>query len=415
MIKYLFFLLPFICWGSELFIEVDAESKQTPIYLSAITSVQPKYPQDYIDKIDKILEFDLSCTGVAYLSPDLHPISLQVRPRVEGKSLFITCQNAKKRKTYKLHLTGKLSRDRIQIHQLIATMQEDMLGVQGIQDKKIIYSLRHKDHLGNILSEIWMSDLDGENPKQLTFHKNYAISPKFLPRYPYQHYYFVSFKEGQSKVFVGSVHDQKNWKILPLKGNQLLPSLSPTLGKMAFVSDVAGSPDLFLQYFDRQGRPAGKAKQLFSVPRATQACSSFSPDGSKLAFVSDKDGPPRIYVMNIPRREERKRATATLISKRNRHNSSPNWSPDGKKLVYSAKVNGIWQLWTYDFENKEEKQITNSLHSLENPVWASNNLHIICNSEDNGECELYLVDCNNPTPVKISKGMGEKRFPAWEP
>ncbi len=415
MIRSIFLLLPLLLWGSDLFLEVDAISNQSPIYLSAITIARSNVKQHYIDELDKIIAFDLSCTGKGVLSSELTPKALQVRPRIEGKSLFFACMQGENRKTYKVHLTEKLSKDRVHIHQLIAKLQNDLLGVPGIQDKKIIFSVRHRDHEGNIQSEIWMSDYDGENPKQLTFHKNYAISPKFLPRFPFEHYYFVSFKEGQSKVFVGSLHDQKSWKVLPLAGNQLLPSISPTLGKMAFVSDVAGSPDLFLQYFDRQGRPTGRAKQLFSVPRATQATSSFSPDGSKLAFVSDKDGPPRIYVMNIPRREDRKRPVAHLISKKNRHNSSPNWSPDGKKLVYGAKVNGIWQLWIYDFEKKEERQITNSSHSLENPVWASNNLHIICNSEDNGECELYLVNCNNPTPIRISKGMGEKRFPAWEP
>jgi TolB protein len=191
--------------------------------------------------------------------------------------------------------------------------------------------------------------------------------------------------------------------------------LSQKLDKMAFVSDAAGRPDLFIQYFDHRGRPNGKPRQLFSAPRATQATSSFSPDGSKLAFVSDKDGPPRIYVIHLPEKTMRKMPSARLISKKNRHSSAPNWSPDGSKLVYSSKTNGRWQLWIYDFEKNEEKQITNCSLNLENPVWASNNLHIICNSEDNGDSELYLVSCYDPTPIRLSKGNGEKRFPAWEP
>ena len=204
-------------------------------------------------------------------------------------------------------------------------------------------------------------------------------------------------------------------RLIDLRGNQLLPAISPKRDKVAFICDAAGKADgrtdLFLQEFHPEKGETGKPVQLFSYPRSTQASPTFSPDGSKLAFVSDKDGKPRIYVISATFTS--KRPTPVLITKQNQENSCPSWSPDGKKLAYSAKTKGTRQIWIYDFETKEEWQLTDGTGNKENPSWAPDSKHLVFNSTDGHISELYIVNLNQPDVVKISQGAGIKHYPAW--
>ena len=162
-----------------------------------------------------------------------------------------------------------------------------------------------------------------------------------------------------------------------------MPAVSQQRDKVAFISDVTGNPDLFLQNFSPEKGAIGKPQQIFSARQATQGSPAFSPDGSRVAFVSDKDGSAKIYVIQIPEPgASLKDIKATLISKANRENSAPTWSPDGTKLAYCSKTSGDRQIWIYDFNTKKEKQITQGTGHKENPSWAPNSLHLVFNSTE---------------------------------
>lgn len=222
---------------------------------------------------------------------------------------------------------------------------------------------------------------------------------------------YVSYINGQPKIIVAPFRNPKGDTLIELRGSQALPSISPTLNYISFISDAAGRPDLFLYSLQDQRKPM----QLFSSSRATQAASSFSPDGKKIAFVSDKDGPPRIYLLEIPRGNRTfKTPKTSLLTKKNRQNTSPSWSPDGTKLAYSAKTDGIRQIWIYDFERDEELQCTFGHINMENPYWACDSKHLVFNSEDDFISELYMMNIYQKDPKKISRGSGDKRFPAFE-
>lgn len=436
-------IVPFCLLATDIEVALSTRSKAAPIYVSAIHADASDWR--YFDELRSVLEFDLSASGFCSvmdrsqtLEETFHfpeprsqfdiqvwekaKIPFALALEVSQNKLCITAFQIDKKasKRYpEVVVTGRLDEDRRSIHRIADLIHKDLFGIDGIASLRILYSQRVRNFEAKDLewtSEIWLCDADGGNARPIITNSGYCVCPTFLPkRGPDLEFFYVSYEQGQSKIFSASLSHPKGQPMVSLRGNQALPCLSSQGTQMAFITDVAGRPDLFIQNFDGKGHPVGKARQLFSAPRSTQASPTYSPDGKKIAFVSDKDGPPRIYLLDTTASKNMQKAKPELITKRNRENTSPSWSPDGKKLAYSAKIDGVRQIWLYDFATGEESPLTTGPENKENPVWAPNSLHIIYNTETDETCELYLTNLTNPEPIKISKGPGQKRFACWEP
>jgi TolB protein len=444
--NHLFFLLAccLSLFSQELQVSLPTRSSSTPIYLSRLHTDPSEWDWVYFEELRTVLEFDLHAGGFATIVPirdaledtfqwsDVRKffrvdtwrkegISFVFSIQVEKKRLSLVVFNVQKESSKKypdLLLSGKMETDRRAIHRLSDLVHKDLFGTEGIASLRILYSQRSKNpHEGlSYLSEIYICDSDGGNPSQLTHQNGYCMSPGFFPKSSEDPtFYYVFNNEGQSKIYRASLSRPQGEILISLRGNQALPAINKKGDQMAFITDIAGRPDLFIQTLDTKGRHLGQARQLYSSPRATQASPTFSPDGKKIAFVSDKDGPPRIYLLDLPRSgKDTQRPKPHLLTTKNRENTSPAWSPDGKKLAYSAKTEGIRQIWIYNFETEEEIQLTTGSEIKENPAWAPDSLHLVYNTENEESCELYILSIQNPDPLLISKGTGQKRFPVWE-
>jgi TolB protein len=421
-LKFLFFLPLILFSKEELSVNLKTNSNLEAIQVKEIQSNNPKLSLEHCKSLKKVLEFDFDNNGYTQTTNDKSAY-YEIKLLVEDKKILCTVKDNKLNKFHRFHpidLNGSINSDRQKIHELSDRILSKLFNVQGIASTKILYSQRTKNPKNSEewVSEIFVSDYDGHNFKQLTKQNHYNVSPTYIPLKSagtYQNFLYVSYRKGQPKIFRASFSDPVGKPLFTLAGNQFLPSISIDCQMVAFVSDAAGRPDLFLQKYTSLGEPDGKPRQLFSFPRATQATSSFNPDRSKIVFLSDKDGPARIYIMDISLQNNGKRADAILISKKNRHHASPAWSFDGKKIAYCAITDGIRQLWIYDLKTETEKQLTFCPKNKENPRWAPNSLHLVYNTEDEIYSELYIINLNQLCPIQITYGEGQKRFPSWEP
>ncbi len=400
--KFFLFLFPLFLFSEEI-LEVPLATQEIliPVHIVKCALHSDRFSESYVNEVSAILSFDFNHSAFSKVVSEKAPITL--RPKLTDSGLTVEATNQGEVFELTTPLTGNLSTDRRKIHYLLSKLQKRLFGQEGIFHKRILYANRMKT-----ISEIFVCDFDGKNVKQITQEKGYCISPKFLPKRP-GNYLYVSYQLGQAKLYLSDLKLKKGVSIIPLKGNQILPSISQKGDQIAFIGDAGGRPDLFLQSFDDKGNLLGKPRQIFSYPFATQASPTFSPDGAKIAFVSDKDGPPRIYLLDLTRAN----TAPELLTKQNKQNTSPAWSPDGMKLAYSAKTDGVRQIWIYDFQEKIETQLTFAKENMENPMWASDSLHLVFNSEGD-LAELYIANIHQNQFVKISEGIGHKRFPSWE-
>jgi len=384
------------------------------ISLACSESTTSTFPKHYIEKVKEVFRFDLDHNGMMKLvSKPSFSIDMQIKGDILSVKIVPSSGDDATRFDG-VPLSGCLADDRKTIHRLADAIHREICGSDGIASTRILYTFKTNQG-GEECAAIWEADYDGENSRQVTKSCcGYCMTPCYLPAAPGKcpgSFFYVSYQTGQPKIYVSSLQKGVGYRVSHLKGNQLLPAVSRQRDRVAFISDVTGNPDLFVQDFSPEKGPLGKPRQLFTAPYATQGSPAFSPDGNRLAFVSNQGGSPRIYLLTLDKAHEK---TCTLVTKENRENTAPAWSPDGTKLVYCAKTKGVRQIWLYDFLTGKERQLTTGERNKENPTWGPNSIHVIYNTSDADACDLYLLNTRRLETVKISSGPGEKRFPSWD-
>ena len=452
LVKNLFIPLLFFSYffsqlqaDTPITVHLKTENQLMNVYIGDFFADASLSPQ-YVKKLKEVLQFDFKYNGTTNLieqedkkeqvfqeggfeefsqksSWNSFNIPFVIKVQIKEKQLvsrILTVNKQLINKSEPLTLTGMLKEDRKKIHQLADSLHLALFDKKGVASTRFLYSIKKPTNRlsNNWISEIWEADYDGENAKQITHESSFCISPTYLPKRQTSSpdsFFYISYRTGQSKIFFANLRDGIGKRFSYLRGNQLMPALSPSGRNLAFISDITGRPDLFIQTFDQKIGPIGKPRQIYASPHATQASPTFSPDEKRLAFVSNKDGSPRIYIIKIPSTViSSKSINLQLITKENRENSAPSWSPDGSKIAYCAKTGDFRQIWMADLITGEETQLTTGNEHKENPTWGPDSSHIIYNSANENNSEMYLISINYTNPVKISKGQGEKKFPCWQ-
>lgn len=405
----------------ELIIPLSTHPTAVSVYVSPFTA--PDLPADYLQALRAVLVFDIdhngSCqvqTGEGYdFKVDIDIVERKLT------ALIALVRGGVTKSLGPYLLQGNLAHDRRLMHQFADDLTGIMTGKKGVASSRILFSIQYPKQAAKgyaYQSEIWEIDYDGENQRQVTNENSYCITPLFFPTigpFTENKFLYVNYKNGQPKIYLGSLKGEKGVPLVPLRGNQLLPALSKRGDMLAFISDASGRADLFVQLFSKSHGLMGKPIQAYSYPKSVQASPTFHPDGKKIAFVSDKNGTPRIFIIETPYPGKKTDSQPICITKRCRHNTCPCWSPDGEKLAYSAMVDGIRQIMVYDFATQEEIQLTDGGSHKENPSWAPNSLHLVYNTVDPSSSELFVVNLKQKKAMQITTGSGRKHYPAWEP
>lgn len=279
-------------------------------------------------------------------------------------------------------------------------------------------------------TDIYTSDLDGQNLTRLTDSTREEAQPKWSP-------------DGKKIVFSSDLEDlyimnadgsnQTRLNIAPYK-NAYFPEWSPDGEKIAFSTDTS------FVVLDLQTGTLSKLSSLGVLP-------SWSPDGKKLVFLGPWGKLPTQYFSTI-------NADGTdltdLVLQGNHHEleipGAPIWAPDGKTITFGNTITksnsvdlgpfrdmamnlGIHQKLVETFskvaifpsllimqpDGSGVRQLTDQCNG---GGWSPDSKWLICMSNVNGNknsFEMYLVDVASGNSFRLTDTPYNEYDPDWAP
>jgi len=268
-----------------------------------------------------------------------------------------------------------------------------LTGKTGIARSKILFV---SDRTGKY--QIYISDYDGENVKQIT-NFNYLVNfPRWSP--DRKSFYFVSYKNGSPEIERRNLMTGKEETVFEYPGLNACIATCKNKNILGIVLSKSGNPEIYLTTSD------GKIIRKLTNYRGIDSSPSFSPDGEKITFVSDRYGSPQIFIMDKDGFGVRR------ISYISTYATCPKWSPDGKYIAYVILKSGF-KIAVYDIETGKTKLLGNS-KGAEAISWAPDSRHIVFSKTDIHPSRLCIIDVFTGE-TRYLTGKGYNSFsPDWE-
>lgn len=188
-----------------------------------------------------------------------------------------------------------------------------------------------------------------------------------------------------------SRYEVDNFKVwIPLYVPDELGELSPQKGRIVYVSDEDGNPEIYTINSN------GSNVDRLTDNSVDDLSPKWSFDGDKIAFVSTRDGNPEIYTMKSDGTE------ILRITDDPSDDLDPAWSPDGSSLVFSSNRDGNYEIYIYNLETEKIERITENLSEDRYPDWSSQDNMILYQAEQYGTTALYTLEISTKKSTRIT-------------
>ena len=279
--------------------------------------------------------------------------------------------------------------------------------------------------------EIYVMDADGKNQRRLTNHLADDDSPSWSPdgkRIAFVSKAFESDRDGEvhfrdgrptSEIYVMDVDGGNPQNLTLNPGRDFSPAWSPDGKRIAFSSNREGR---FNYEIYVMGADGGNPQRLTNDPHA-DIQPSWSPDGRRIVFSARRAGhfetkfsiTNEIYVMEADGRNQRR------LTKNPHDDLSPSWSPDGKRIAFSARRDGhvadkwglTYEIYVMDADGRNEQRLTENGVYEGQPSWSPDSRRIAFVSDRDGNYEIYVMDADGGNQLNLSNNRHGDYSPAW--
>ena len=247
---------------------------------------------------------------------------------------------------------------------------------------------------------------------------------------------------GEAGLWRDAVHSLSNDIVALIAGERGI-----ALSKIAFVSNVTGTKQVYVMDYDGENRrritrddllaiypdwfPDGKrlaytryrgqrqescavsvtsgvVQRLTSFP-GLNAFVAVSPRGGDVAMSLSRDGNTEIYRLTAegtnPKRLTFGRSTE----------SSPCWSPDGRRIAFVSDRSGSPQVYVMNSAGGTAERLTYTGSYNTSPDWSPKGDLIAYTSTVDGVYQICTVDVETKEVVRLTTGRENKEDPSWAP
>ena len=257
-------------------------------------------------------------------------------------------------------------------------------------------------------SDLWSVAPDGSGLTQLTDTPDEVdICPDFSP--DGTQLALCKNVDGSFEIWTSDVDGGNQRQLTDLGGWATFPDWSPDGSQIAFSwgKDGDSLTDLYLVEV-----ATGKPTELIKEKGAEHQTPSFSPDGSTLLYTSQG----QLWTMDLESRETTKLTDDDTVKEQ-----TPEWSPDGTRIAYHAMTGEDDDIWIMNADGTDQRNLTAAAGAAEfGTAFSPDGQHIAFTGTGgpvpDGERYIQVIRTDGsdrrvlvPTPGLL------QAVPAWQP
>ncbi len=290
--------------------------------------------------------------------------------------------------------TGPRSQIRKMIHLFCSEISYKLTGKWGVFNSKIAFVSTVKGK-----KEIFTCDFDGQNIKQITFHKSICLSPAWS--FDSKWLAYVSYAKGNPQIFIKNLKEKRG-SIVNYKGMNISPDWMP--GQLKLVAALSFSGDQEIYLLTLKGDRIKRITKSWGIDVSPK----FSPDGKKIVFTSKRAGTPQIYIKDI------ESARVKRLTFKGSNNTSPAWSPDGKKIAYVGIEKNNINIFVMNIDSGMPVQLTMNAGDNEDPAWSPDgSMMTFTSTREGGVPRIFVMNASGSDPRRLLRLKGKQTQPDW--
>lgn len=280
------------------------------------------------------------------------------------------------------------------VHRLADDIVLTVTGEKGIMSSRIVFVAG-----GGSQKEIYTADLDGHNTKRLTNFRSITVLPSVSPNGKYLAY--TSYKEGKPNLFIMDL--EKNREIHVERGEGMKFGTT-WIGKATLGFSHTSGRYSSIYTFDIEKSD----KRLILSKEGIYTSPSFSPDGTKMVFVSDMYGTPQIFMQDLPS------GNIKRLTYYGNYNTSPCFSPKGDLIAFVSSIEGSFEICVMNADGSNQRVLTNGGIN-DSPQFSPCGRYIIYSSKRGGRYNIYMMLCNGEGKRMLKFTEGDAEQPKFIP